>query len=87
MQLYGGGFFDAWLQLMVFYYGAGILLHCVIPRVLPVESVQKNERATSDLLRDCVYSLGMNYFVVTALHDGMFIQSIPDQMTRLWIST
>eukprot|EP00892_Ulva_mutabilis_P002763 jgi/Ulvmu1/12488/UM009_0141.1 len=58
MQLHGGGFSVAWAQLMVFYYMAGVVLHCVIPRILPVHSVQEHGRGSSDVYRDSIYSLG-----------------------------
>ena len=56
--LYGGGFWPAFAQLLAFYYGAGCLLHFVVPSCIPVKNIQKSERASCDVLRDAVYSLG-----------------------------
>jgi hypothetical protein len=58
MQLYGGGFVDAFWQLALFYYTVGCILHHIFPHVLPVVSVQEHKRREGDIQRDCLYSLG-----------------------------
>lgn len=67
MQLYGGGFLHALVQLMVFYYAGGILLHYVVPRILPIQSVQERERGSSDVSRDSIYSLGARLLLMEHL--------------------
>ena len=56
--LWGGGFVPAFLQLVALYYPAGLLLHCVAPRLLPVKGVQVAPRNEGDVWRDAVTSLG-----------------------------
>ena len=56
--MYGGGFSLAFAQLLMFYYSAGCILHFLVPRVLPVISIQEHERRPGDVQRDCIQSLG-----------------------------
>ena len=56
--LWGGGFVPAFLQLVALYYPAGLLLHCVAPRLLPVKGVQVAPRNEGDVWRDALTSLG-----------------------------
>lgn len=58
IPLYGGGFCAAYVQLLIFYYSVGAVLHLVVPAILPVQGIQKQERGSSDVSRDMVSSLG-----------------------------
>jgi Delta7-sterol 5-desaturase len=58
MPLYGGGFTVAWIQIAVFYYTSGILLHYVAPALLPVKNIQVQPRGSGDIGRDALGSLG-----------------------------
>ena len=56
--LWGGGFLPAFLQLVALYFPAGLLLHCVAPKLLPVKGVQVAPRNEGDVWRDAFTSLG-----------------------------
>ena len=57
--LFGGGFAVALTQLSTFYYLVAFLLHSVVPALLPsLPSVQKEPRATGDVRRDALASIG-----------------------------
>ncbi|KAG2438498.1 hypothetical protein HXX76_005049 [Chlamydomonas incerta] len=58
VPLYGGGFWVAFTQLVVFYYSVGALLHSVLPRVIPVHGIQQQQRKKGEVLRDALYSIG-----------------------------
>lgn len=58
LPLYGGGFWVAFSQLILFYYAVGAILHYVLPRILPVKGIQQQARKRGEVLRDAVYSLG-----------------------------
>ncbi|KAG2483646.1 hypothetical protein HYH03_017522 [Edaphochlamys debaryana] len=58
VPLYGGGFWVAFTQLVVFYYTVGALLHFVVPRIVPVKGIQVQPRKQGDVLRDAIYSIG-----------------------------
>ena len=59
MLLFGGGFSAAVVQLVVFYYTAACIMHFVVPRLLPVKSIQKAVRGRQDVWRDALFSLGV----------------------------
>lgn len=59
--LYGGGFWPAFAQLCLFYYACGVLLHCVVPRLLPVQGIQHQPRKPWEVQRDALYSLGGSF--------------------------
>lgn len=46
---------DAFSQV---YYAAGILLHYVVPSLLPVKSVQKGQRRKGQVTSEALYSIG-----------------------------
>jgi hypothetical protein len=56
--LYGGGPLVAYAQLCVFYYLAAVLIHSVVPSLIPVKSVQQEKRHSVSVRRDALYSLG-----------------------------
>ena len=56
--LVGQGFWVAFLQAVSFYYAAGAAIHYVIPRLAPVQSIQKHARGAHDVRRDALCSLG-----------------------------
>jgi hypothetical protein len=58
VPLYGGGFWVAFTQLVVFYYTVGAILHSVLPRVIPVHGIQQQQRKKGEVLRDAFYSIG-----------------------------
>mmetsp|Transcript_12335 Transcript_12335/g.26636 ORF Transcript_12335/g.26636 Transcript_12335/m.26636 type:complete len:302 (-) Transcript_12335:896-1801(-) len=58
MPLYGGGFWVAFTQVCAFYYFAGIVLHWVFPRILPVKNIQPDPRKPGVVARDAFYSIG-----------------------------
>lgn len=69
MQLYGGGFFHALCQLVAFYYPLGLLLHCVVPRLIRVQGIQKEPRGEGEPLRDAIASIGeSNGTCVSTVH-------------------
>lgn len=56
--LYGGGFWVAFRQLAAVYYAAAVVLHYVVPAVLPVKSVQKGQRRKGQVTAEALYSIG-----------------------------
>lgn len=80
--LYGGGFPLALVQLSVFYYTAGCILHYIVPRIFPVVSVQEHERRPGDVQRDCLHSLGVAPLSqrcsssIPVYHHGAFTQTM-----------
>ena len=56
--LHGGGFKVAYAQLCAFYYISAVLLHHVVPALVPVKSVQQEQRSRGSVARDALYSLG-----------------------------
>eukprot|EP01024_Parvocaulis_polyphysoides_P031644 TRINITY_DN28517_c0_g1_i4.p1 TRINITY_DN28517_c0_g1~~TRINITY_DN28517_c0_g1_i4.p1 ORF type:complete len:304 (+),score=4.35 TRINITY_DN28517_c0_g1_i4:85-912(+) len=56
--LVGGGFQFAFLQLFLFYYVLGFLLHFVLPKIFNVKSIQKNPRKDNQLQQESFNSLG-----------------------------
>ena len=58
VPLHGGGFWLAYAQLCTFYYTCGVLLHHVVPAVIPVKSIQHEKRQSGSVARDALYSLG-----------------------------
>ena len=56
--LHGGGFLVAYIQLCTFYYACAVLLHHVVPALIPVKSVQHDKRRIGSVARDAIYSLG-----------------------------
>lgn len=46
------------LQVAVVYYGACIALHWIGPGILPVKSVQVQQRQPGQVRREALYSLG-----------------------------
>lgn len=57
--LYGGGFVLAFIQLFVFYYTAGCILHYLVPSIFPVINIQEHEKRPGDVQRDILHSLGV----------------------------
>lgn len=70
MQLTGGGFLVALGQVTAVYYALAALLHFVVPRLLPVRSVQKGEpkmgQARTEAL-NCVGPLLVKALALTAV--------------------
>ena len=58
LPLYGGGFTAAFLQLTVFYYTFGVLLHYIVPLISSVKGIQEQPRKPGDVSRDALQSLG-----------------------------
>jgi hypothetical protein len=58
MRLVGDGFWIAFLQAATFYYVAGLLIHCIIPRLAPVQGIQKQVRKDHEAWRDAFFSIG-----------------------------
>lgn len=58
LPLYGGGFGPAVGQLVAFYYVTGCIIHFAVPRLIPVQHIQKHARGKHDVWRDALYSLG-----------------------------
>ncbi|GIL77889.1 hypothetical protein Vretimale_6578 [Volvox reticuliferus] len=58
LPLYGGGFWVAFVQLTLFYYVVGAVLHFLLPRIAPVKHIQHQPRKRGEVLRDAFYSLG-----------------------------
>jgi hypothetical protein len=58
LPLYGGGFTAAFLQVGVFYYAFGVLLHFIVPLVSPVKGIQEHPRKPGEVTRDALHSLG-----------------------------
>lgn len=58
VSLYGGGYQQAVLQVSLVYYGASIALHWIGPWLLPVKSIQVQERQKGQVIREATYSLG-----------------------------
>lgn len=56
--LYGGGFGVALVQLLLFYYGCGALLHYVIPSLFPIKPIQPTRPTPEDIRRDALCSIG-----------------------------
>ncbi|KAI3437745.1 hypothetical protein D9Q98_000193 [Chlorella vulgaris] len=56
--LYGGGYWVAVRQLAAVYYVTGVVLHYVVPAVLPVKSVQKGERRKGQVTAEALQSIG-----------------------------
>ena len=63
LPLYGGGFWVAFLQLCAFYYPVGFALHYVVPRLVSVKAIQRQQRKDGDVLRDACYSIGEGHAV------------------------
>lgn len=59
--LYGGGFLVAFAQLAAFYYPLGVLLHIIVPALLPVRGIQKEPRGAGEPLRDALASIGEGF--------------------------
>jgi hypothetical protein len=74
--LWGGGFVPAFLQLVALYYPAGLLLHCVAPKLLPVKGVQVAPRNEGDVWRDAFTSLGAFVFLVLAAWREAVVASV-----------
>lgn len=55
--LYGGGYGVALAQVVVVYYSAAVLLHYVVPALLPTKSVQKGVPKPGQVSREAVASL------------------------------
>jgi hypothetical protein len=70
LPLYGGGVGPALAQLAAFYYLAGCIVHFAVPRLLPVQNIQKHSRGRHDMARDAVYSLGAIYIAIQLLFLG-----------------
>ena len=79
--LHGGGFWLAYAQLCTFYYTCGVLLHHIVPAVIPVKSVQHENRRSGSVARDALYSLGemeWNLWILKiAMHANPFAQFDP----------
>lgn len=56
--LYGGGFWVAFAQACMVYYIAATILHLVVPRVVPVASVQSGKTKPGQELREARSSIG-----------------------------
>jgi hypothetical protein len=56
--LCGGGFLVAFLQIVALYYPAAILLHYIVPSILPVKTIQVQPRNPGDITRDALGSIG-----------------------------
>jgi len=67
MSLYGGGFWIAFSQACIVYYGAAVMLHYVVPTLLPVRTVQKGNRSKGQVSREIFNSLGEIYYCTSIL--------------------
>ena len=56
--LTGGGFWAAFAQVALVYYGFAAAIHCVIPRLFEVESVQVGKRRKGQVAREALLSTG-----------------------------
>mmetsp|Transcript_22175 Transcript_22175/g.61531 ORF Transcript_22175/g.61531 Transcript_22175/m.61531 type:complete len:259 (+) Transcript_22175:255-1031(+) len=55
--IFGGSFGASLAQLSIFYYGVAFVLHSVVPTLVPIQSIQKEPRASGDVRRDALSSL------------------------------
>lgn len=58
MRLYGDGFATAFIQLTIFYYLIGSMIHFIIPVIFPIKYIQNVQQGRSEVFRDAIYSLG-----------------------------
>ncbi|EIE27586.1 hypothetical protein COCSUDRAFT_11014, partial [Coccomyxa subellipsoidea C-169] len=58
LSLYGEGFLQAIVQVSIVYYAASIALHWIGPWLLPVKSIQVQQRQQGQVTREALYSLG-----------------------------
>ena len=56
--LYGGGFWVAFAQASLLYYSVAVVLHYLVPALVPVKSTQKGERSQGQVSREVLLSIG-----------------------------
>ena len=62
--LTGGGFWVAFAQVSLVYYGFAAAIHWVIPAFFEVESVQVGERRKGQVRKEALLSIGEIVFLV-----------------------
>ena len=56
--LYGGGYWVALAQACLVYYLLAVVLHWVVPALLPVRSIQPGKRRSGQVTQEALNSLG-----------------------------
>lgn len=56
--LYGGGYWAALGQVASVYFASAVLLHYVVPALLPMRSIQKGQRRPGQVTQEVINSLG-----------------------------
>jgi lathosterol oxidase len=84
MRLYGGGFIAAYLQATISYYVASVVLHCVVPALFSVRSVQKGERRPGQILKECLQSLGRWRTALVETATGLLQQESRSTYTSIY---
>jgi len=60
--LTGGGFWVAFAQVALVYYGFAAAIHWLIPRLFAVESVQVGQRRPGQVRKEALLSIGKFFF-------------------------
>jgi hypothetical protein len=81
--LTGGGFWVAFAQVALVYYGFAAAIHWVIPRFFDVDSVQVGERRPGQVKKEALLSIGKGaLFFFFSLTSGFFSSSSSFEVER-----